>query len=296
MLKVYFSLVLLSFGLILQSCNLATTQNPNVEVSTEISPTPNTTPNEENLPQSAKVEFNGVSFNYNPQIFEVKSESIVHESPLRDESDKPGGEFPKHIVFTLEVKNKLLEPEAIIKIMPIADYRRMYAVSKGFTEEFDNKLGNLRKVIKDKSYRDKKSSGKGEIPFMPYYDAEQEILVKVNHLPFQSGKGIAFITQYTMEPSMINNEELKYFYEGITDDGNYYILAELPISVSFLPSSSDGEFEGYKFCYPYNEDSIKEYEKYITKVEKRLENLPQNEFEPNLDEFEKIISSLKVEK
>ena len=115
---------------------------------------------------------------------------------------------------------------------------------------------------------------------MPYYDAEQEILVKVNHLPFQSGKGIAFITQYTMEPSMINNEELKYFYEGITDDGNYYILAELPISVSFLPSSSDGEFEGYKFCYPYNEDSIKEYEKYITKVEKRLENLPQNEFEP----------------
>ena len=139
---------------------MATTQNPNVEVSTEISPTPNTTPNEENLPQSAKVEFNGVSFNYNPQIFEIKSESIVHESPLQDESDKPGGEFPKHIVFTLEVKNKLLEPEAIIKIMPIADYRRMYAVSKGFTEEFDNKLGNLRKVIKGKSYRDKKFFGK----------------------------------------------------------------------------------------------------------------------------------------
>lgn len=305
MLKKLFIIALFFTSLVLQGCNPVNSQSSNNEVTisnneikisnSEVkSETPQ--PQKDEVPNQQNVDFQGVSFTYNPQVFEIKLESIVHETPLQDESDKPGGEFPNHIAFTLEVKNKLIEPEATIKIMPIAEYRRMYAISKTYTETFDDELENLRKVIKDNQFRDRKRLKQGEIPFMPFYDAEQRFLAKVNHLPFQSGKGIAFITQYTVEPSMINNEELRYFYEGITNDGKYYILAELPVSVSFLPSSSDGEYEGYKLCCPSNKDSINEYEKYISKVAKRLEHLPQNEFEPNLDEFEKIISTLKVEK
>lgn len=248
------------------------------------------------LSSGGKVDFEGVSFNYNPQIFELRSESIVQESPMQDETEKPGENFPNHIAFSLYAKNKLIAVEATIKILPIADYRRMYAVSKDLTETFDENIDNLRKVLKNRNFRYKNNSGKDEIPFIPFYDAEQAFLAKVNHLPFQNGKGIAFITQYTMETTMINNEELSYFYEGITDNGKYYILAGFSVSVSFLLDSSDGEFEGYKLCCPYNKESIKGYERYISKVAKKLENLPADKYEPNLKYVNEIMSSLKVER
>lgn len=188
--KIYFLLVLLLLSLVLQSCNSNTAQKVDTDIVSETSPTPTQTPQNENLPQSAKVEFKGVSFTYNPQIFEIKSESIIHETPLQDETEKPGGEFPTHIVFTLEAKNKLIEPKLTIKIMPIADYRRMYAISKSYTEAFDKNLDNLRKVLIDKKFR-----VKNEMPFIEFYDAHQTFEAKVRHFSFQSGKGILFLSQ-----------------------------------------------------------------------------------------------------
>ena len=58
--------------------------------------------------QTQTVNFNGVSFDYNPQVFEPRSESVIHESPLQNESDKPGAELPKHIAFKFYIRNKLI--------------------------------------------------------------------------------------------------------------------------------------------------------------------------------------------
>lgn len=295
MLKIFLSFAFFVSCLLLQDCSSATSENSQSKVEPKATPQPTAIlPEQENkiqLPSTGKVAFKGVSFTYNPQIFEIQSESIIHESPLQNESDKPGGEFPTHIVFTLQIKDKLIEPEAKIKIMPIADYRRMYAISKGYTEAFDKNLDNLRKVLIDKKFR-----VKNEIPFIDFYDAHQTFEAKVRLFSFQSGKGILFLSQINQETLLVNNKLLTYYFQGITTDGKNYVTAELPVSVSFLPDSSDVfEFEGYKLCCPYTKDSIKEYEKYISKITKRLENLPPNEFEPNLDELEKIISTLKIE-
>ena len=41
---------------------------------------------------------------------------------------------------------------------------------------------------------------------------------------------------------------------------------------------------------------MKQYDNYISKVAKRLENLPADKYEPNLKYIEELISSIKVEK
>jgi hypothetical protein len=241
------------------------------------------------LPVNQKVNFKGVSFSYNPQIFgEVKIEEI-DEAPLGGEDYKPDENFPKHVEFLFE-KTKH-STRARIAIVPIADYRRMFAVSNYLTKEFDKNLTNVQKAIKNKSFR-----VKNEIPIMPFYDAHQTFIAKVKHFSFQNGSGILFLSQINQEATLVNNEGLIYYFQGLTADKKNYIFAVFSVRVSFLPDSFEAsEFEGYKLPTYYKERDVKGYKNYISKITKRLENLPSDRFEPDLKYFEEIVSSLKVE-
>jgi len=281
-------LVLVSLWL--QGCDSVISQSSKTEIK---SATPQLQKND--FPKQQKVEFRGVSFSYNPQVLgEVKSEEVA-ESPLKNETDKPDYVAPQHILFKL--KNSKINRETVVYVFPIEDYRRMYPVSSkyDYRQQFDEELKGLQKVIKDKNFRIK-----NQIPFILYYDAHQTIQAKVKHLAFQSGRGIFFLTQYDQDfANLVNNEGLTYIFQGITNDEKNYILAEFPVTASFLPSNYyDNEFENYELPQNYSEYKAnkKQYQEYIAKITKRLENLPQNEFEPNLRYFEELISSLKVEK
>jgi len=59
------------------------------------------------------------------------------------------------------------------------------------------------------------------------------------------------------------------------------------------------EFEGYKLPergFIETDKELKQHERHVSTATKMLENLPPDEFEPNLKYLEEIISSLKVEK
>jgi hypothetical protein len=171
----------------------------------------------------------------------------------------------------------------------------MFAISSSLTKTFDEQLEGLQKVIKDKSFR-----LENQIPFVPFWDGSQTFQTKVKQTSFQNGKGIFFLTQFDIEVSLINNEGLVYVFQGITKDNKNYILAKFPIRISFLPESYYAdEFEGYKLPergFIETDKELKQHERHVSTATKMLENLPPDEFEPNLKYLEEIISSLKVEK
>ncbi|MGI8467626.1 MAG: hypothetical protein ACR2N3_04160 [Pyrinomonadaceae bacterium] len=211
---------------------------------------------------------------------------------MENETDKPGGEHPKHISFNIKIANQ--KQEGTLKILPIEDYRRMYAISKHYTKIFDEKLIDLQKSLKNKNFR-----RNGQIPFIPYYDAEQRFQAKIENFSFQNGKGFFFLTQYDQDYfDPVTNEDLTYIYQGISDDGKNYILAEFPVSVSFLPNNYDAvEPEDDKLLRRWTANGdVRSYGKYVAKITKRLNDLPPDEFQPNLKCYEEIISSLKIEK
>lgn len=124
-------------------------------------------------------------------------------------------------------------------------------------------------------------------------------MAKVKNASFQSGKGVFFLTQNVQEKDIVNNGHLEYDFQGISRDGKYYLLAQHSARVSFLPDDYHvGKFEDYTMpdTIKRSESEEKEYDKYIVKITKRLENLPADQFEPNLNESEKIISTLKIKK
>ncbi len=288
MLKKIFigGLCLASLGL--QGCGSAISQSSKSEIKTETTPKVETaTPR--------KVEFKNVSFTYDPQILGAVEMEEIAERPLENETDKPDYVAPQHLLF--KFKKPKINREATVYVFPIEDYRRMYpAASKyDYRQQFDEELQGLRKAIKDKNYR-----ADDQIPFVVFYDAHQTIQAKVKHSPFQSGHGIFFLTQLDQDfANLVNNEGLTYIFQGITEDEKHYILAEFPVTASFLPTDYyANRFEGYKLPqdsteYQANEKS---HRKYLAKITKRLDVLPPNEFEPNLNRLDEMIASLKIEK
>jgi hypothetical protein len=283
MVKRSLTLILVFAGLFAQSC--ASTNVDSIALKAELFFGKQLEPNKEVLANQT-VSFKGVSFNYNPQIFgEVKSEEVP-EYALQYETDKPDGVEPRHIRFIFDSGRS----DGEISVFPLEDFPRMYAVNKSSVKYIEKEIADLKKALKDENYR-----VKNQIPYLRFIDAHQSFQSKVKHLRFQSGKGILFLTQYDIEPSLINNEGLTYLYQGITNDEKHYVLASFSVNVSFLPKDYEvEEFQGYKL-YPYS-DFAQRYKKYISEIRKRLEDLPAEQFQPNLKYIEELISSLKVEK
>lgn len=241
---------------------------------------------------SQTVNFKGVSFNYNPQIFGAVEMEEVAEQPLENKDDKPDSVAPQHRLFTFDLSTDF--SEMYIAVYPIDDFPRMYAVNKSSVEAMKEEIKNLKKVLKDKNFR-----VENQIPYLPFIDASQTFQAKVKHFNFPSGKGILFLTFWETQLELPSNRQLRYIFEGLTNDGKYYILAEMPVSVAFLPEDSSDEYEGYKI--PSGEKFngkivLKRMAEVSKRVAKRLEKLSQNEFKPNPKYFEEIISSLKIEK
>lgn len=276
-----FALVIVSF--VLQSCTFSNSGGLRSELIVS-TPTP-----EKKIINEKKVEFEGVNFTYNPQIFGEIKGKINEAQPLEKEDDKPDENFPKHIEFSF---GKDSSNKNRIAVVPIAEHRKMYAVSKELTVSFDENHKNLRKALDDEKFR-----VEGEIPFIPFYDAHQAIIARVKKTPFQNGKSICFLTQYEQDTNLINNENISYYCQGITNDEKYYFLAEFPLNISFLPKDAFAEeFEGYKISSNTSKDEVTKYKNYISKLTERINKLSPEEFEPNLNELEKIILTIKIEK
>jgi hypothetical protein len=249
---------------------------------------------EEVAPSDQAVDFEGVSFHYDPRVFGDVAKQVVPEHKLEDPSEKPDYVAPECIQFEFELGDE--GSKARIAIYPIDKFDDAYVISPRMVKYVNEQIEGLRKALQNPSFRIR-----GQIPHLEYRDDWDDFYVKVRKFDFLSGAGIIFVTHYSFEDDLIGNNRLVYRFEGISSDGKYYVTAETPISVGFLPDDSPREFEGYTFENLYNgnsnsKDTTARIEKYRNSISTRLEKLNPNDYSPNLEKFEEIISSLKITK
>lgn len=241
--------------------------------------------------QESVVEFKRVSFRYDPTVFgKVRSESIPARL-LQEEGDQPEGVAPEYTHFAFDFGRE--DNDAHISVYPLNDYARAYSVNSKLVKFVQQKIKGLKEVIRDPSYR-----LEGEIPHLPFRDATDNFYVKVKQFNFQNGKGVIFVTHWTHGVALVSNRNLVYRYEGFSDDGKYYITAETPIQVRFLPFDPPDRFEGFTYEHlfeAYRRAEMKrEYEDYLKSITNRLSKLESADFFPDLEKFESMIASLKI--
>ena len=100
------------------------------------------------------------------------------------------------------------------------------------------------------------------------------------YLDFQNGSGVRFLTSYSFFPEDENPiPYISYDFQGLTNDGRYYINGNFRLFSDALDLDFDGG----------------DYDAYLADVREQVSQLSQDDFQPTLTELDTMIKSLLVE-
>jgi hypothetical protein len=135
---------------------------------------------------------------------------------------------------------------------------------------------------------------KNTLPRIPWFNADSIIGANVQTIKFQHGAGVRELTLYAQYLAPINNHELIYQFEGLTEDGKYYVLAILPITAPILPEDEKPDAVTPPGGVPIPPDLGPDNTIYYDHVTEKLNALSSNSFTPSLTTLDTLIQSILV--
>jgi hypothetical protein len=135
------------------------------------------------------------------------------------------------------------------------------------------------------------------LPTVPFLNAGQVFAAQEKILPFNGGSGLRVVTQYASDVSPINNGGLFYHFEGLTSDGKNYIVAILPINLSFLPADNNpnSSVPSGGISFPPNNAPGSDFENYFRQVTNQINSTAPNQFNPTLNTLDALIQSISIQ-
>ncbi|HSL47108.1 MAG TPA: hypothetical protein VK897_26960 [Anaerolineales bacterium] len=205
--------------------------------------------------------------------------------PERGTADAPGWlVWPEHTRFTFAYPRRSGDLEVSrfaaafgpprVMIYPAQEYAEMSEFAKTEIEELQSLLQTRPPAIE------------GEMPALPLINAAQVFHAQVEYLDFQNGQGVRFISQYSQDISPVFNQSLFYTFQGLTNDGAYYVAAFFPLAAEELPDDP--------FVEDYDAFSAR-YQDYLNETISQLDSFSADQFDPDLDVLDDVIQSLAVD-
>ncbi|MFN2137097.1 MAG: NBR1-Ig-like domain-containing protein [Candidatus Promineifilaceae bacterium] len=167
--------------------------------------------------------FSGVSFVFDEHVLGPLGD-MAHLPPDASSSTAP---MPEHLRLHLSSDGSSSVPT--LYVFPVQQYR---AVSPAAAREIDL----LQTLLEQRP-----SSANGDLPLLPMTEAVQTYQSKPTYLDFANGSGMSFLARADHDHSLATEEAFFYTFQGITNDGAYYIAAFVPLAGS-LPVDAEGGF------------------------------------------------------
>lgn len=187
--------------------------------------------------------------------------------------------YPAHTVLTLQgypLTGKFFLPQ--VSIYGIQRYTEL------LPDHIPSRVTTLQNLIAGAAPDD------AALPFLPVFNAAQVFHAQYLGLPFASGDGIRFLTQYAQYFAPVNNQELFYTYQGLTDDGLYWVSAILPVNHPMLPADALNPPGGQSW-----EEFSNNYETYIGDMVSQLNVQAFDSFTPSLAALDALVSSITIQ-
>ena len=147
-------------------------------------------------------------------------------------------------------------------------------------------------------YTENTASIVNEMQSLQYVDGQplpeklgSDFMAQIHAVNFKNGHGVRYLTQVFMNFQAVNNTELHYYYQGMTDDGKYYVQAILPINAPFLPADGDPKGTLPADGIPFNGD---DFPGYLNAVAQKLNSTDTFSFTPYLEHLDAMIESMQV--
>ena len=130
-----------------------------------------------------------------------------------------------------------------------------------------------------------------ELPFLPPLPMAQTFFSHETVISFNGGQGVRFITGYNESMHPISNRTIFYTFQGLTDDGMYWVAVTLPINSPILPADVDFPPPPEGFA---DEGWFQNYSSYVSDVKDALEAQAPGSFFPTINSLDNLVRSINV--
>ena len=130
------------------------------------------------------------------------------------------------------------------------------------------------------------------LPFLPWINMKQTFCAQPQILDFQNGKGVRYISYYSQGPNPVMDREVFYTFQGLTDDGAYYVSAFFPVQTGVFPA----EPPTCSRCGEPDYDPFAEWAPILTEQLVILNAQPGERFAPSLNVLDDLIQSIHIGK
>jgi hypothetical protein len=132
-----------------------------------------------------------------------------------------------------------------------------------------------------------KSIPPAQLPFLPLMNAGPVLVTRSSYPETESVKGIATLTQFAQYFAPVNNTELFFTFQGVTQDEKYWVSLVLPMSQESLPPNAQA------VANALTDEFVENYQTYIDEVGLTLSSAPDDSFVPNMLDAESIVGLIR---
>ena len=113
-------------------------------------------------------------------------------------------------------------------------------------------------------------------------------------ISFKNGHGLRYLTQVFNGMAPINNRDLFYYYQGITNDGAYFVSAIFHVKVSFLVADTDPNSPTPSDGVLFLRDPSQDISKYLGDITQKLSSTAPENYTVSLTLLDNLIESVQV--
>jgi hypothetical protein len=212
----------------------------------------------------------------------------THEAIARAEGDTvaPWEVAPEHIKILIEnypLQGTFHDPQ--IYVYPTQDYLAMSNGAAISIKRLQGILANPAAPLTNET-----------LPTVPFFNAAQTFAAQIQVIKFQNGTGVRMLTQYGQAVGPVNNHSLFYHFEGLTNDGSYYIIAILPVTTPVLTADDnpDSPVPAGGIPFPSYSDPNADFVGYFNAITDKLNATAPEAFQPTLSALDQLIASIGV--
>jgi heat shock protein HslJ len=201
---------------------------------------------------------------------------IVPRTPY-DASMPPGPVgAPTHLQFTAN-------GTPFMRIYPIKPYMAMWDAAGDPT--ISQTVARLEEVLASKPL-----SLDNNPPILPPANGYPDIVGQVRYFDFANGagSGVRYLARFAQDANPLLNDQLSYYYQGLTADGRYYLAVNVPLVVAGLPADMS------EITSEELDAIMADYEAYLAEMTSFVNNLAPTDSTPSLTELDGVISAMSL--
>jgi heat shock protein HslJ len=229
------------------------------------------------------VQFNGFGFNFDSALAtNVNISQYPGDAP---DLQQPGGPEPRYTQFNLYTQQPA--PEAtfdapvsvrVYRIADIAAYpdsiQQVQALQNLVAQRPD--LTSYMAVPSD-------NSASTPLPFLPVMPAAQAIRARAQYVETPTLKGVSYMTVYRQDVSPFINNEFRYTFQGISNDGLFYVSVIFQVTAPDFPAEIPSDFNYDTFTAGFVD--------YLTESVGKLNTAAAETFKPSLTMLDALAQS-----